>query len=51
MQEVGLGAGIRQLDRHTAKITAGQDNVDMIAVSIGVARGKPAMRVGIDGQA
>jgi len=51
MQEVGLGAGIRQFDRHTAKIAAGQDNVDMIAVSIGVARRKPAMRVRIDGQA
>ncbi|WP_313138240.1 hypothetical protein, partial [Paracoccus jeotgali] len=51
MQKVGLGAGIRQLDGHSTEIAAGQNNVDMIAVGVRVARGKPAMRVGIDGQA
>lgn len=50
MQAIGLGAGICQLDRHTAEITAGQDDVDVIAGGIGVARGKPAMSVRGNGQ-
>lgn len=51
MQKVGLGAGVRQLDRHPAEITAGQHDVDMVAVGVGVARRKPAVCVGINGQA
>jgi len=50
MEEVGLGAGIGQLHGHTAEITARQHDVDVVAVGVGVARGKPAMRMGIDRQ-